>query len=353
MNRIVDHRGFYTSMVSVVYVMVLTGIVSPHISIEALGEAGLFWVSLLTLGFMTARSIASLLHASLYIRYSARFVGSIGLALLFTSYYLYSIVSPIYYPLIQLLTGFASGLFWPMMQSLLAISVSREWRSRGFSIYFMAGAIAGYFGYQAGSLIYSFLGPDYIYIVSYVLGIIYLLIYIVVSPGYRIVFEKKDSHGLELFKKGFSRLGYIVPLTIYVGGVNGLLKDYLIAYVKSITGYDEPHVRFLWSIAGYSGLVIGYIASYLQERRGYGREVVLLGTLLLSTVFFIPFTSDPLLLITIIASIMVGARILRPVIRGIASNKAGEPEIGVAIVNSLSNISAGLTPFIVGLTTLF
>jgi len=42
----------------------------------------------------------------------------------------------------------------------------------------------------------------------------------------------------------------LVPLFFIVGEVNGLLKDYLFAYVKLITGYDEPILRTFWSIVG-------------------------------------------------------------------------------------------------------
>ncbi|OYT40207.1 MAG: MFS transporter [Desulfurococcales archaeon ex4484_58] len=346
--KIIDKRSFYTSMISVVYVMVLSGIVTPHISLSVLEEAGLFWVSLLTLGFMIARSTASLIHAPLYQRYSARIVGGIGLGLLITSYYLYSIVSPIYYPLLQLITGFSSGLFWPLMQSLLAHGLNPNWRSRGFSIYFMVGAIAGYMGYQLGSLIYVYLGPENLYVVAYIAGYLYLAIYLLISPSSRLAVKSRGKIKYSLLR-GFREVSSLLPLIIFLGGVNGLLKDYLIAYVKLLTGYDEPTIRHFWSIAGYIGLVIGYIASHIQEKYHMDRQVLVFGSLMISSIILLPFITSPYIVFLIIAFVMVGTRILRPIIRGIASNKTRHPETGIAIVNSLSNISAGLSPLIIAM----
>ncbi len=335
-------------MVSVVYVMVLTGIVTPHISLEVLEKHGLLWVSLLTLGFMLARSFASLIHAPLYQKYSARTTGGLGLGLLITSYYLYSIVPPLYYPALQLLTGFSSGLFWPLMQSLLARGLKPQWRSRGFSIYFLLGAIAGYAGYQLGSLIYVTLGPDKLYVIGYTAGYLYLLIYILISPSERLIVKRKAGGTLT---QGLRDLKTLIPLIMLVGGVNGLLKDYLFAYVKFITGYDEPMVRNLWSIAGYTGLLMGYIASHIQEKYGREREVLLAGTFMIVTPILLPLTNNPYIVVLVIALTITGSRILRPVIRGIASNKTSEPETAIAIVNSLSNISAAITPPIIALLT--
>ena len=354
MSIVVDRRSFYTSMVSVVYVMVLQGIISPHVSIAVLEEIGLFWVSLLTLGFMIARSTAAFIHAPLYQRYSARIVGLLGLALLITSYYLYSVTPPITYPLIQLMTGFASGLFWPLMQSLLANGLNPSWRSRGFSIYFILGAVSGYVGYQLGSLIYVLLGPQHLYIIGYTAGLFYLIIYYLMSPTTRTTMERKGrDHMWSQITKGVHEVKPLLPLIILVGGVNGLLKDYLLAYTKQVTGYDEPTIRNIWSIAGYMGLLLGYIGSYLQEKHKLEKQVLAISTGMLLTLAILPFTHQPLIVFTIISLVIAGSRILRPVIRGLASNMTSRPEVGIAVVNGVSNISAALTPLaIAALTTI-
>jgi len=346
-NKIADAQSFYTSMISVVYVMVLTGIISPHLSIKVLEEEGLLWVSLLTLGFMVARSTASLIHAPLYRKYSARLIGGLGLSMLITSYYLYSILPPLYYPVLQMLTGFSSGLFWPLMQSLLAHGLSPSWRSRGFSLYFIVGAIASYAGYQIGSLIYVFLGPQYIFVTAYISGLAYLALFLRIAPRQKLN-VKVSRYSLEL-RTGFRELGGLVPLTILVGGVNGLLKDYLIAYTKLITGYSEPVIRNMWSIAGYIGLALSYLASYIQEKMHMEKQVLVTGTSMLLLLLLLLPLRNPYTVFTIIALAITGSRMLRPVIRGIATNRTREPETAIAIINSLSNVSAALTPFVLAL----
>lgn len=350
-KKIVDPRSFYTSMLSVIIVMILSGIVTPHISLEVFEEHGIFWVSLLTLGFMTARSLASLIHAPLYQKFSAKIIGSIGLGLLMTSYYLYSIIPSIYYPFLQIITGFSSGLFWPLMQSLLAHGLNPNWRSRGFSIYFLVGTIAGYLGYQLGSIIYVVLGPDYLYVIGYTFGLAYLVIYVLLSPGKRLISRNIGRKKKYSLIHGIRDLKSIIPLIIILGGVNGLLKDYLLAYVKMITGFEEPVVRNIWSLAGYIGLVGGYIASHIQERYGRDRLVLLIGYIMILSPILLIIVSNPYLVILILAVTITGTRILRPVIRGIASNRAKEPEIAIAIVNGFSNISASVIPVIIALNT--
>ena len=145
-------------MSSVVTVMIASGIVIPHIDLEVLRELGLFWVSALTLGFMLARAYSSLLHARLYGSLTPKLTGVLALGLLIVCYVLYTALPPNIYPLISVLDGFSSGLFWPLMQSLLVHGVDGRWRSRALSIYFLVGNLARYVGYQIGSVIYVYLG---------------------------------------------------------------------------------------------------------------------------------------------------------------------------------------------------
>ncbi|MET1160469.1 MAG: MFS transporter [Thermoprotei archaeon] len=348
---VVDKQAFYTSVVSVVYVMIVSGIVNPHISIEVYYEKGLLWVALLTLGFMLARSLASLVHAPLYQKYTARVVGSIGLFLLITSFFLYSIVKPLYYPLVQIVTGFSAGIFWPLMQSLLAYGIAPNWRSRGFSLYFILGSIAGYAGYQLGSLIYVLLGPEFLYIVGYASGYVYLLLYIAIAPAKQPGKPRGEVLSLKDVLKTSRKLTDIIPLIILVGGINGLLKDYLLAYTVHVTGYSEPTIRNIWSIAGYVGLLLSYLAAHVMEKHSREREILLLGTLMCLSPILLAIITESLVVILAVALAIAGTRILRPILRGIASNRVEQPETSIAVVNSFSNISASLIPLLVALVT--
>ncbi|ABN70679.1 major facilitator superfamily MFS_1 [Staphylothermus marinus F1] len=349
---IVDGRSFYTAVLSVVVVMIVSGIVSPHISIKVLEANGLLWVSLLTLGFMSARAFSSILHAELYELLSARVTGSIGLGFILLSYILYSISPPILYPAIKLLEGFSAGLFWPLMQTLLVVGVDKNWRSRWLSIYFLVGNISGYAGYQIGSLIIQFWGSDKILYTGIIIGLIYLLLYIIISPSTRYSVEKRGKISFKTILWETRRIPALIPLVFLVGGVNGLLKDYLFAYAKVLTGYSEAVLRNYWSIAGYIGLTLSILFSHMLEAQGHTKTVLVISITAILSVIILPITTNPVIVFTIITLCIIGTRTLRPILRGLASNKTSKPEIGIALINSLANISAGITPFLIALVSI-
>ncbi len=351
-RRVVDSRSFYSAMTSVVVVMVASGIVVPHIDLEVLRELGLFWVSSLTLGFMLARSYSSLLHARLYGSLTPKLTGVLALGLLIVCYVLYTVLPPITYPLISVLDGFSSGLFWPLMQSLLVHGVDRRWRSRALSIYFLVGNLARYAGYQIGSVIYVYLGPGRIVYSGILVLISHLALYSVMSPGHVVVQVKKTGYGFREIVGEIRYVRSLVPLFFIVGGVNGLLKDYLFAYVKLITGYDEPTLRTFWSIVGYVGLGLSVLTSHLHEALGKTRLVLMTSTVFTLSVTSLAFVRNPILVCTALSLTIIGVRTLRPMLRGVASNLTRRPEAGIALANSLSNMAAGLMPFVVGLVGL-
>ena len=347
-----DARSFYSAMTSVVVVMIASGIVTPHIDLKVLHELGLFWVSSLTLGFMLTRSYSSLLHAKLYASLTPRLTGVVGLVMLITCYVLYTVLPPITYPLISVLDGFSSGLFWPLMQSLVVHGVDRQWRSRALSIYFLVGSLARYVGYQTGSVVYVCLGPDLIVYSGIFVLAFYLALYSAISPGRIAIWRRKGEHS---FKEIMDELRYVkplIPLFLIVGGINGLLKDYLFAYTRLATGYDEPTLRTFWSIVGYAGLALSIATSHLHEAFGKTRLVLMTSTAFTLSAVFLLLVRNPVLIYTVVSLTIVGTRTMRPILRGMASNVTSRPEAGIALVNSLSNVAAGLIPFIIGLMSL-
>ncbi len=352
-RKIIDARSFFSAMLSVIIVMIAVGIVSPHINLKVLKDLGLFWVSLLTLGFMIARSYSSLLHASLYELLSPRITGVIGLGLIILCYTMYMFLPTFLYPLVRLLEGFASGLFWPLMQSLLMNGVSSNWRSRMMSIYFLIGNISGFVGYQVGSLIIYFLGKNLLVYSGILILIVYTIIYALIAPSGKTRYTSKNAKtSLSTILSETRYIKSLVPIIFLVGGVNGLMKDYLFAYLKIITGYEEAELRNYWSIIGYAGLFLSIIASHIQESLQKTKTILLIFTVFTTSVIFLPFTKDPVLVFIILVLTIVGTRTLRPILRGLASNMTSRPEIGIALVNSLSNIAAGTIPFIIGLFSL-
>lgn len=344
MGSITDKRAFATSMVSVVAVMIIAGIVTPHLSIKVLEKEGLFWVSLLTLAYMAARALASIAHAGLYRGLSARFLGLASLSAIVLSYVLYALSPAVAYPAIKLLEGFAAGLFWPLMQTLIVDSVDPGWRSRWMSIYFVAGAVAGYAGYVIGSLVYSLLGAGLIIWAGVGAGAAFLGVYAVMAPGRRVSFGGRASPGFKEVFADVGRLWPYIPVILLVGGVNGLMKDYLFAYTKEVTGMDEPALRNYWSMIGYTGLVLSYVLAYVQEGLGRTRAVLAMSTALVASASLMLVARDPVTVFAVLTATTVGLRIIRPVLRGVMSNAASRPENGIALVNAFSNIAAGVAP---------
>lgn len=349
MQSITDRRSFATSMVGVVVLMVIVGVVTPHLSIKVLENEGLLWVSLLTLAYMAARAFASIAHAALYRALSARYLGLAGLSVIVGSYALYAFSPTLLYPVIKLMEGFAAGLFWPLMQTLIVDSVEPRWRSRWMSIYFIAGAVAGYIGYAVGSLVYTLLGPDLIIWFGVGAGIMFIAAYTVMAPGKRVSLRKGPSPG---FREVFADLGRVwpyVPIILLVGGVNGLMKDYLFAYTKGVTGMDEPTLRNYWTMIGFAGLALSYLLAYVQEEMGMTRLVLALSTTLVASASLMLVARNPVTVFAVLTATTVGLRVVRPVLRGVVSNAASRPEHGIALVNAFSNIAAGAAPVIVAL----
>ncbi len=349
MRSVTDRRAFATSMVSVVVLMIVVGVVTPHLSIKVLENEGLVWVSLLTLAYMVARAFASIAHAALYRALSARSLGIAGLSMIVGSYALYALSPTVLYPAIKLLEGFAAGLFWPLMQTLIVDSVDPGWRSRWMSMYFIVGAVAGYVGYAVGSLVYSLLGPGLIIWVGVGSGAVFIVAYAAMAPGRRISLRKGRSPKFREVFSDFGRVWPYMPIVLLVGGVNGLMKDYLFAYTKEVTGMDEPTLRNYWTLIGFAGLALSYLLAHVQEGMGKTRAVLGLSTALVASASMMLVARDPVTVFAVLTATTVGLRVIRPVLRGVVSNAASRPEHGIALVNAFSNIAAGSVPVIVAL----
>jgi len=350
-RSVVDRRALATSMASVVSLMVIVNVVAPHLSIRVLESEGLFWVSLLTLAYMAARATASITHAALYRVLSTRGLGTASLATIVGSYTLYAVSPPATYPAIKLVEGFAAGIFWPLMQTLIVDSVDPRWRSRWMSVYFIAGAVAGYSGYMVGSALYTYLGPARMIWAGVVAGAMFTVFFAVIAPGKAITVKGKASSGFKAVFTDLGRVWHYIPIILLVGGVNGLMKDYLFAYTKQITGMDEPTLRNYWSLAGYAGLALSYVLAHVQEVMGKTRVVLAISTALVASASLMAVASDPAAVFAVLTATTVGLRVIRPILRGVVANAASRPEHGIALVNAFSNIAAGTAPVIVALAS--
>ena len=347
--KVLNNREYITAMYIVVMGMIVSGFIRPLVIFNVLGSQGLLHVSLLTLGFMLSRGISSLYISLMIRRYGYRISGLIALVLWCISITIYTYTPLHIYPLIRVLEGFSSGLLWPLMQSLVSISIPKEYCSRAISLYFIAGSLSYNVGIWIGGFIEKYWGKELLYLTTLVILIIMIISYDLISLNCNVNTEWyiRKKRVKTPIGRVLSEIANIIPLIVIVGGLSGLSIDYILAYVKSVSGHSDFTVRTLWSYTGYIALIIGYILSHILDK--YPSKIIPY-TISYITVLSLAFLSlrlplELMYLITILPRMC--SFIFKPIIRGFTVKTSSDPEIVVALVNSLSNISAALTPLVI------
>ncbi len=345
--------GYVYALIAVVYVMIVNSIVYPHITFETYAFLNIVYVSLLTTGFMLARSVGSLLFIPLTTR--TRLYIYMPLILFIQAMIIvFYMESPVdYYVYIKLLEGLTAGLFWPLIQAITASSLPIDWRNRGISLYFIVGNIAGYLGVYLGGIIYTYYGATTIYYTGITLLLLFTVFTTIYFYKYRdqITYTTKTGkrQGLKNYLRTMSSIKTLLILAVIVGGLNGLLKDYLIAHVYRSIGGAEYTARTYWTSSGYIGLLLSYILSYTVDKTKNTMILFYSTYMIPLSLIIISLGTNPLYLVTGIALAIAGTRIVRPIIRGVASTKASVGE-SIALINSFSNIGAAIIPLAIAFT---
>ncbi len=329
--------------------MFIHGLIRPYIVFHTLEEQGMLYVALLTTGFMLARGFTSLYTGLFIKRYGFTVTGSLGLTLWFIVLYMYLYIPSSLYPLVRVIEGFSAGLLWPTMQALAVSSIPFNWRNRGLSIYFVSGSLVYNLGVWIGGFLRRGYGVYGLFYPSMALTLSLVLFYIVSTRGcvYR---GSSGSTGLSLgvYRRVFSKTIDLVPLVIAIGGIAGLSLDYLLAYSKEVSGFDYSVARLYWGYAGYIGLVMSLLLSYIADRVGGGYRVSYLAVYLMSIALALAsIPLQPLLLYTLLSIPVMGVRITRPLIRGVVLERERDREIAITYTNTLSNIGAAIAPLLV------
>lgn len=334
-----------TAIYVVVMGMIVSGLIRPLIVFHVLEEEGLFYVALLTTGFMVSRGVSSLYTGLMLKSYGYRFTGAIALTLWCSSITFYACLHPQLYPLIRVLEGFSAGLLWPLMQSLVSISVPREYRSRAMSLYFIAGSIAYNAGIWVGGYIEELHGSSILFLLTLAILSTTIVLYTIISPatGSRqpVVKVKKT------YARVFSELASIAPLVIVVGGLTGLSLDYVMAYAKNVSGYPSLVARILWSYTGYVALIISYTVSHILDKYPSKTIPYAVGYTAILSLASLSLKLPPELVYGLTILPRISSSVFMPVIRGFITKTSSDPEIAITLVNFLSNISAAFTPLLV------
>lgn len=338
-------RGYLTAIYVVVMGMIASGLIRPLIVFHLLEEQGLLYVALLTTGFMISRGVSSLYTGLMLKSYGYRFTGSIALTLWCFSVTLYARVPPQLYPFIRVLEGFSAGLLWPLMQSLVSISVPREYRSRAMSLYFIAGSIAYNAGIWVGGYIEEVYGSSLLFLIALIILFATIILYTIISPiagGKQPIVKVKKTYA-----RVFSELASIAPLVIVVGGLTGLSLDYVMAYAKDVSGYPSLVARILWSYTGYVALIISYTVSHILDKYPSKTIPYAVGYTTVLSLASLSLKLPPELVYGLTILPRISSSVFKPVIRGFITKTSSDPEIATTAVNFLSNISAAFTPLIV------
>ena len=334
-------RNFIIALLIGIFGMIVYGFIRPYIVFRSFEEYGLLAVASLTAGFMLARAFSSLYSGLLISSKGYGFTGSYGLFLLAIAYYVYTVVPVNVYPIVRILEGFASGLLWPSIQALVVSSVPSNWRARGLSIYFVLGSVAYYFSVWIASPLRHVIGYNGLFTASILIiigmAIVYGIIMWKVKPSYSI--GKTEFY---IYYKLFRKTIDLVPIAIVMGGVGGLSLDYLLAYARGISDFSRDLARLYWSYAGYLGLALSLIFSYMADK--YGGEKINYGIayIVFVSLMVISMPSNPLLLYSLLSLPMIGNRVFKPVIRSTMASRVDKKELAITYTNMLTNIGAAV-----------
>ncbi len=333
-------KGFLLAVLASITGMIVIGIVRPLIVFDVLEEQSLFYVSLLTASFMTARGLSSLATGYALPRRGPGVIASMALLLWCTAIYLYMVLPPATYPYIKIIEGVSAGLLWPAMQVVVVERVGHGLRNTGLSIYFVAGSLAYNAGICLGGVIISLYGKASAYTVSITTLLALAVILYTMLP--RRGASGGAAGGLRRYLSIIPLLGPVIPLAVIAGGLGGLMLDYIMAYAKENLGLSRVDMRLYWSYAGYLALALSLVVSRLADKYGGGKLTVIVSYISIAPLALTVLDMPPLLYFTILSLPLIGQKTLKPLLRGYAVERAGSAAESVPAVNFVSNVSAAL-----------
>lgn len=321
---------------------------------------GIIAVSLLTTGFLVARSLASPL-AGLVGDRSARARETLMRAtLLFaglTLLAMYLTPTPLALLALMSLWGFLSGLIWPTLQ----YAVSRVGGTTQLGVYFALGGL----GMSLGYLLYGTLevsdeeaiGASSLLLLAS--GLLSLSLYrntasCLAPPG-------NEGHGVTSGKSRGSPgwiggiRGALTPLALWVlasallmGAARGLLGEFLYVYLSQVHGVGKQMLGGVLSASQLASVAASLVAGILAERLGLSRVLALVLASNGLALIALSLHSPGLTLLStslILAHFAVSASL--PLTRTVAVS--GDPAYAGTIIglsNTLSNVGGALAPLV-------
>jgi len=305
-------------------------------------NASLLGVSSLTIAYMLGRSVSAYFSGRIITGKNTYIIPPLSLIVSFLLVFLYPYATSwILVSSIRGIQGFLMGLTWPIIQEVVATTVSKGVRGGIMSSYFFAGSVAG----PASNWIYAaFLAEMPIYYSVVFSGIFYLASALLAFIGAYLVYNSATRNNLESpseKKAGKEELKPPKNALLLLGfGIGGIASLYgfsaIYVYLKETFDLTKEAVAFLLGLVDLVALAIKLVSGFLADK--YGLENLLkisIGVSITGILIMIP--SNYVLFLMGLSLIVFGSSGFKPVSRALAS-LFPEPKDVIGKLNSFSNI---------------
>lgn len=291
----------------------------------------------LTSGFMTGRSLASLL-AGLIGEYIPGYRWLIVLAGLLASGSILAVLipgssDPGSVVALMVVWGLVSGLIWPSLQ-VVTSELAGPRSGLAMSIYFAAGTL----GISLGNWLFGVLDRPVVELIR--AGGLALA-----SSGMLLAFS---SYGVG-YRRGYGlgrAIGRVLdPVILWVilsaftlGFLGGILKEYFYLYTHEVYGISRRALGGLLLLGGVSAVVAGLAAGFLSDRFGIARVLSAIVLAAGASAIVLGLSPGTTILALAYVGAVVGARASMPLTR----NAAIAGGVGGSMVVGVSNMVSGL-----------
>ncbi len=326
------------------------GLFRPILPIFArrLGATGLE-VGLLTSGFMLARAVMSFFigrgvditgRRDIFTRIGFFFVFVIALSYFFVQGY-YGLL------FLRFCQGLCSGLIWPPMQVMVAEEAPINYRTRALSLYQITGRIGGLLSRALLSLILILtarvgLGEIASFRVVFLFGGVILFAGFIETlsiPGRKIKIEKK---GGERPPYPLFILGFVFGALMGIGPIS-------IVYLNERFHINPVGIAVLLLFLDVVTIGAMYATSYLSDRIGFKRALLLVSIPCLITTIYMPFASVLVLFLFLYFIARMSISSFMPISRAYATSINSKVGMNIGTLNMSSNLGAVFGPVIAGL----
>jgi len=248
--------------------------------------------------------------------------------------YCYSLLqSPTIILALAFFQGFAAGLMWPLLQSIVAVSAGSK-RAAYLTLYTSLGGL----GLVNGYVLYTMIGEDVgfkIVVASALYGITSLVAFVGLIWGYRSSCIPREQRKARIAFRGTVSL---VFFSLMYGLLAGIGAEYSYLVIWEVVGLEKNLLGVIYAVADLTAAGIGLLIARLAKR--YSEESLILTGL--TVMFFASLISfiDRFLAIVGLGIYIAMVSALLGVARSYSVKLGGEQNVSGAL--ALSNAASGI-----------